>query len=168
MTFRLHKSVIGADSRDLPSARHTRMNPLQALHRCASMSLPGVSLVFVLVLLTSRRQSRPAAAGPLRPALRLAPKGRLELLQDLASGTGGVARNITPLLFPGTPLPYLDAKERLRGQDVEAWSSASAGHVPAAAGEGLIRGAACVNALENHGVVAVADGTQLSMPWMQA
>ena len=69
-------------------ARYTRMNPMQALHRCASLSLPGVSVLSALAALATPVSS-PLLSTSATPPLLSAPaplKGRIELLQDLAAG----------------------------------------------------------------------------------
>jgi len=80
-------------------ARHARLSPLQALHRCSSLSLPGISLMSLLTILStplstpspSVASSPIAAAGKLGFLTSPPPllKGRIEKLHDLAAAGGG-------------------------------------------------------------------------------
>jgi hypothetical protein len=88
---------------------------MQALHRCASLSLPGVSVLSALAALATPVSS-PLLSTSATPPLLSAPaplKGRIELLQDLAAGEGRAASNHTHSLFTHEPAPLQRQQKRV-------------------------------------------------------
>ena len=73
-------------------ARYHRLNPMQALHKCAGMSLPGITVVSVFISLFTPPSS---SANRSAPASLLQHAGRLEQLHDLATA-GGVNATLAP------------------------------------------------------------------------